>query len=109
MHNIREITQAEFEQIPSYNAGIAPRLVEKRWFLDDAAGILGVVLFDPADQDWSFVTLRRDDVGVYRAVDLGHSFKDNAAAAAAMRKSMAGGEVDPGPHPDDLKAAHDEV
>jgi hypothetical protein len=87
---IRETAKADFDaRCPSYNAGVAPWLIEKKWFYDDVTATAGILIFDNADKDWSFVTLQPDDVGVYRAVDLGHSFETAQKAMAALYQSIA--------------------
>lgn len=85
---IHETSKAEFQtRYPTYRAGM-PWLIEKRWFYDDVSSTAGIVIFDSADKDWSFITLRPDDGGLYRGVDLGHSFKTDQAAMTALHRSM---------------------
>jgi len=52
---------------------------------------LGIVIFDGADRDWSFVVLGqdRDTDGLYRAIDLGTSFASEEKATKALWKAMA--------------------
>ena len=52
---IREISEDEFN---SYNIGRSPSLMmaeEVLWFTDDEAKLLGIVLIDKIDKDWSYI------------------------------------------------------
>jgi HJR/Mrr/RecB family endonuclease len=66
---IREISEDEFN---SYNIGRAPSLMlaeEISWFADDEAKLLGTVLIDKIDKDWSYIILALESDGVYRYAD----------------------------------------
>jgi hypothetical protein len=59
---------------------------ERAWFKHE--GRLGIVLLDNTDKDWSFVALMKDQVGVFRAFDVGVSFPSEAAAANALAQCL---------------------
>jgi hypothetical protein len=67
---LRKISQEEFE---AYNLHKLPTLIgiatEVHWFANDGANIIGTVLFDNIDKDWSIVMLALEDDGEYRFAD----------------------------------------
>jgi hypothetical protein len=80
---IEEITKEQCEPVWR---GPLPWLIEKRWFRSGV--VRGILIFDNADHDWSFITLWPDENRVYRGVDLGCNFKTPDEAIVALHKSM---------------------
>src|SRR5699024_8733588 len=69
--NIREITKYEFEKFDVANEGpIGIFATEKQWFTNTKNNVLGIVLQDNIDKDWSYVILGLDEENVYRAIDV---------------------------------------
>jgi hypothetical protein len=66
---------------------------ERAWFKH--AAMLGTVLLDNIDHDWSFVALGKDQRGQYRGFDLGTSYPRAEATQLALEKDRisAGGRV----------------
>jgi hypothetical protein len=80
------ITQEEFNRHVLVHGH--PKLHEERaWFrLGD---VLGAVVFDKKDSDWSIVALMPDTAGVYRFVDGEVSFLSQEGATAALKRMTA--------------------
>lgn len=85
---MQEITLIDFNKNRLAKAVHQGRLwgttTEKAWFTHDK--LLGIVLFDTVDHDWSFVVLHDDDG--YRACEVGTSFPDQKAATVALEKVL---------------------
>lgn len=90
---MRQITQAEFNQHQIFRLqpsvaeilGFEEYTEERSWFAHD--DLLGIVLFDKVDSDWSFVALHDDGAG-YRAFDTAASFPSQQAATQALEKVL---------------------
>lgn len=67
---LKEISQLEFE---NYNFIKHPTLIgiaeEIRWFSADEANIIGTILIDKIDKDWSYVIMAKEEDGQYRFTD----------------------------------------
>ena len=85
---MEEITEADYRALGAPD-GSSPFTTERRWF--KAGDLLGVVHFDNADADWSFVALARD-AGALTAFDLGISHPTPEAAIAALDKALRQGQ-----------------
>lgn len=94
---MREVTEAEFNRYPIWREpapvqilfGIKPT-EERRWFVHGV--LLGIVVFDNIDKDWSFVALRkRSDEHLYRVFDICCSYPDQEAAARALEQVLVHG------------------
>ncbi len=72
---IRQISEQEFyENINVQKNPMAFVLgEEKKWFIDDDKNLLGIVILDKIDKDWSFVILAKDEDNQFRAVDVAAS------------------------------------
>lgn len=82
---MQTITELEFSaMIPAYSMnGLA---TEKYWFRHGA--MLGVVLFDNVDKDWSWVALGQDQHGIFCAFDFGVSNSTSAEAVMKLQKVL---------------------
>jgi hypothetical protein len=86
---MREQMQAiTLQEFNTYPLGNYPRsslgiTTEMLWFKHES--MLGIVLLDNVDNDWSFVALSRHDDGKYYAFDVGVSKPDTKAAVAALK------------------------
>jgi hypothetical protein len=94
---ILEITREEFEQFhPSRDPRMAALAEEVRWFRDEHKIVLGVLLLDKIDNDWSYVVLGRDEQRKYRGIVFDASIQTRAEAETrllgSMRMAVAGGD-----------------
>jgi hypothetical protein len=84
---IVEITREEFE---SYGPPRPSFFVsgEVRWFRNEKATLLGAVIIDPIDKDYSFVVLQK--VGKkYEAVDMGISKPTEKEAVELLKIKLS--------------------
>jgi hypothetical protein len=79
-----EITQEEFSKYDVVKPGSNPFTTEMAWFKH--GDMLGIVLLDKTDHDWSFVALEQDADGRYRGFDLGVSRPSKDAARSDLEK-----------------------
>jgi hypothetical protein len=85
------ITKQEFASHTVYAGPFGETFTtECAWFKHEEQ--LGIVLLDNTDKDWSFVALAKDQIGVFRAFDVGASFPSEADAAEALSQCLHVGE-----------------
>lgn len=87
---LKEITEDKFN---NYNFIKYPTFVatEHYWFADDEAGIIGTVLRDNFDKDWSYVILaieNQDDDLKYEFVDAKVSFETDKVAIGKISSQI---------------------
>lgn len=72
----RRISKARFEALSYARAPLIKLFSEEvEWYSNPENSILGVILIDKSDADFSVVLLGRDEVGVFRYIDGGHSIE----------------------------------
>jgi HJR/Mrr/RecB family endonuclease len=106
---LKRISESEFND---YNFRKEPNLIgmvrEEHWFSDDDAHILGTVLLDNFDKDWSIVIMALEDDGVYRfvdaQVDISQEDKAISALIAKMKDFSKAGKIE-----NDLYKLEDEL
>jgi hypothetical protein len=92
---MKQITEKECNQYrilrqrsPVEYMGYSKPTEERAWYAHN--NLLGIVLFDKVDSDWSFVALY-NDCGLFRAYDVGASFHAAEAAEEALREALETG------------------
>jgi hypothetical protein len=83
---LKNISRDEFHSL--YHGSTLPFLQEIEWFSDPIVRVLGVVIRDLADRDFSYVVLGRDEHGLFRAIDLQASIESQEQAGEALREKM---------------------
>jgi hypothetical protein len=86
---IRKLSKQRFDALTYAKhpyAGMTGREVE--WYSDTAENVLGAVVLDLVDKDWSWVVLGRDEVGLFRAIDFDVSTPSTAKARTILRERM---------------------
>lgn len=85
----KEISQDKFD---SYNFTKEGALIgiatEKYWYANDEANIIGTVLLDNIDNDWSYVIMALEDDGEYRFIDGNVSIETNEEAIEKLSLKM---------------------
>lgn len=78
------------ENFSSYNFQRFPTgaAVEYHWFADDQAHIIGTVLLDNYDKDWSYVLLALDQEGFYTLSDIKVSIQEEDDAVEELTSRM---------------------
>jgi hypothetical protein len=89
---IRALSLQECDRFNSARATVAghtDRAIE--WFADDAGAILGAIAYDQFDLEWSFVVLRQDNHGTFRALhrEAGLRVLDDARLLLVQQMAMA--------------------
>ncbi len=86
---LKTITEEEFN---NYNLVKHPALIgmvtEEYWFSDDESYLLGTVLRDNIDKDWSYVIVALEDDGHYRFSEGEVSFETEAKAIDKLTSKM---------------------
>jgi hypothetical protein len=83
------ISQTRFEAL-SYAkhpyAEMTGREIE--WYSDSKENVLGAVVLDLVDHDWSWVVLGRDEIGLFRAIEFDVSSPSQSKARKTLRERM---------------------
>lgn len=61
---------------------------EEEWWSDSKEHLLGIILLDRFDKDWSWVVLCRDEHGRFRGIDLAVSISTRDEARTALQNKM---------------------
>lgn len=86
---IRQISEHEFYKNNVQKNPMAFVLgEEKKWFIDEGKNLLGLVILDKIDKDWSFVILAKDEDNQFRAVDVATSFNSEDYAKDTLLVKM---------------------
>lgn len=70
LKKIRQISQEQFDKFNVTKGPINFFAKEKEWFTSEDDKILGLILKDNIDNDWSYVILGLDETDTYRAIDV---------------------------------------
>lgn len=98
---IKPISTARFEALCFMRHPIVRFYAEEHeWYADQDENVLGIVLNDKIDRDWSYVVLGRDELARFSAIDQDVSLPTADKARAALHTkmlqySMAGKKVFP--------------
>lgn len=86
----RSITREEFDAFkPQRHPMIHVIAEEKEWYVSEGDVVIGVLLEDKTDRDWTYVVLGRDQKGNFRAVDFLASIPTIAEARAQLLSTIA--------------------
>lgn len=86
---IKSIAAARFEALCFSRQPLIKLYAEEReWYADVQENVLGVILFDKIDSDWSFLLLGRDELARFSAIDGGVSFSSPDKARQALQHKM---------------------
>lgn len=86
---IGPITKKQFESLqPGYKPMSRLVVEEREWFADQSGSVIGTVTFDPAEKDWGWVILAREDQGEFRVVQMGARLAKHDEARKQLRETM---------------------
>lgn len=86
---IRSISKPRFEALSYARVPIAQEFSQEiEWFSSKNNAILGVILFDKPDKDYTYILLGRDEVGIFRYIDGKHSIISCEAARESLIVTM---------------------
>lgn len=87
--NLRAITKEEFDKFNtqiSNNASFV--VIEKEWYLEEEHNLLGIIVLDNFDKDWSYVIMAREEDGIYRACDVNVSISSISDAKSLLKTNI---------------------
>ena len=61
---------------------------EREWYADDKENVLGIVLFDKIDSNWTYIVLGRDELARFSAIDTDVDFPTSDKAQKALVDKM---------------------
>jgi hypothetical protein len=92
---VNRISQEEFRSLfqkpkfsTEYSRVIEERTQEVEWWADKQRRILGTLIHDVPDDDWSPIILARDEVGRFRCIDALAAIPDRAQASRTLQDKM---------------------
>lgn len=92
--SIIQITKKEFDFKNPARQGTAQIIsTEKSWYADSDKNIIGTVILDYIDNDWTYIVLARHEDELYRCIDLDTSIKSRTLAEENLHEKMSKMEV----------------
>ena len=92
--SVVQITKKEFDSKNPARVGTAQIIsTEKSWYADSDRNILGTVILDHIDKDWTYIVLGRHEDGLFRCIDLDTSIESKALAEQRLQDTMSKMEV----------------
>jgi len=89
MAKLKQITESHFSVYGMARLHYVNVLyVEKEWWADEDERVLGAVIFDRTDEDWSCIVLGRDKTGRFRGIDGRLELPSLASARANLKERL---------------------
>jgi len=87
---IKELTKSRFDALVAYCRSPITEFfsVELSWYADEEEKVIGLVLLDTTDLDYTAIVLARDERGRYRAIDLQVSVVDQETATEWLKRAI---------------------
>lgn len=86
---IHKLSEAEFDSFRPVRGPLGALIgEEKEWYADRRRNVIGVLILDRIDRDWSYVILGRDAHGRFRAIDAQVSFESPEQARTQLRSEL---------------------
>lgn len=86
---IKRISQPRFDALCFMRLGRGKIILEEReWYADDEENVLGAVILDRIDNNWSYVVLGRDEVARFSGISQSVSHRTADEARTALHKKM---------------------
>lgn len=97
---VKQITRARFDALCYSRQPHTESITkEKEWWADSQERVIGTILLDLTDNDWSWIVLGRDERGLFRGVALNVSIETQEMARIALHQALtehaASGDVFP--------------
>jgi hypothetical protein len=87
--NVRRITADEFDRFKPTRGPLTTLIGEEReWYASLNGNVIGVLVRDRIDKDWSYAVLGRDQHGKFRAIDFDVSVATEPEARNKLIASM---------------------
>ena len=86
---IKQITRVRFDAL-CYSRQPHTELITKEteWWEDSRGRVIGTVIFDLIDKDWSWIVLGRDERGLFRGIALDVSIETQEKARIALHQAL---------------------
>jgi hypothetical protein len=109
--DVQKIAQKRFDELAAPTRLPIAHLLwcELEWWAAGNESVIGAVVLDLADRDYSWIMLGKSRDSGYRPLDLGHSKRDQASAQRELHEAMATANVPSAGLPDAAFAAADEA
>lgn len=91
--NVIQISKEEFRELTQLYTPLFSSN-ERAWFKSTIVEILGTLILDPFDKDWSYVILAKNTSGAYEAIDTKINFLNSDEAIEALVEKMIQIEAD---------------
>ena len=89
MAKLKQITKDHFAILGMARLHFVNYIYEEReWWADDEERVIGVVVFDKTDGDWSCMVLGRDTTGLFRGIDQKIALPSQASARANLKERL---------------------
>ena len=107
--DIASLPRCRFDQLtaPTRHPAAHRFWRELEWWTTGRESVIGAVVMDLTDRDYSWIVLGKGRDGCYRPLELGHSKRDQKAARWELHAAMAATIVPPAGLPDAAFAAAD--
>jgi hypothetical protein len=90
MAKLKQISQSQFAILGMARLYYVNYIyVEKEWWADENERVIGAVIFDRTDEDWSYIVLGRDKTGLFRGIDQGLELPSQASARANLKERLS--------------------
>lgn len=87
--SIREISEEELQNFDiDKNPMVGAFATEKRWFVSNDDKLIGILLQDNIDKDWSYLVLALESDNAYRAIDVKVSINTISEAENILLNSL---------------------
>ena len=87
---VRPISREQFDALqPAIRPMTRLRVEEREWFADEAGRIIGAITVDPAEEDWGWVILGRDERGEFRLTQMATRLPSHPEARTQLREAMS--------------------
>ena len=86
---VKPISRERFKALCRSRQPVADMVsAELEWYADEAESVLGLVLADLQDRDWVWIVLGRDEIGLFRAIDVGTSIPTREGARELLKGKL---------------------
>ncbi len=86
---IHKLSEAEFDSFRPVRGPLGALIgEEKEWYAARRENVIGVLILDRIDKDWSYVILGRDSRGRFRAIDAQVSFESPEEARTQLLNGL---------------------
>ncbi len=89
MSAIQPISKSHFDILSLARRPSIEKITEEReWWAGENERVIGTVMFDKIDNDWSWIILGRDEKGLYRGIDMCVSLESQELASVKLKERL---------------------